>query len=261
MNYLLKSKPKHEHRIKVIAVISLFVFLSLFGYLFPNFTRNTLFFVARPLWSLSSNVTEPFSIIKNYFVLKSKIIKENLALEEELESLRLKELDRVVLAKENQDLKSQLGRESNTNRIISRVLSKPPRSSYDTLVIDVGSVHGIKFDSKVYSEDNVLIGLIKEVTTNTSIVELFSSGNVKQEAVLTRTGASFTLVGRGGANFELEVPKDTDVLWGDVFVYPSLSSSVLGSVYYIDVGSQSSFKTVYVKIPGSVFSVKWVFVE
>ncbi len=69
------------------------------------------------------------------------------------------------------------------------------------------------------------------------------------------------LSGAGGGNITLEVPKDTDVLWGDVFVYPGIAPSVLGSVYYIDNNSQSAFKTVYIRVPGNLFSAQWVFVE
>ena len=151
--------------------------------------------------------------------------------------------------------------ETSKSRVLSRVLSKPPYSPYDTFVVDVGSNEGILQGSKVYLSDNIIIGVVKNVTSQTTLVELFSSGSLKQEAVLSRTGESFTLVGQGGANFKIEVPKDTDILWGDVFVYPNMQHYVLGSVYYIDVNSQSSFKTVYLRIPGNVFSVQYVFVE
>ena len=261
MNYLLRNKPKNERDGKILGVITLFIALSLFGFLFPNFSRMTAFFVARPIWSIGSVVTKPFGSVKNYFVSKNSLIRENLSLENEINTLKLKEVDYDLLSKENENLKNQMGRASNSNRIISRVLSKPPRSPYDTLVIDVGSSHNISIGDKVYSAGNIIIGKVSEVTGNTSIVELFSKGDLKQESVLLRTGASFTLIGAGGANFELEVPKDTDVLWGDVFVYPGLSSSALGAVYFIDDSSKGSFKTIYLRIPGNVFSVQWVFVE
>ena len=110
-------------------------------------------------------------------------------------------------------------------------------------------------------QTRVVIGTITKVTPRSSLVTLFSSGSQKQELVLERTGTTYELVGQGGANLSVEVPKDADVLWGDIFVYPGLTSSVVGSVYYIDVNAQSSFKTVYVRIPGNVFDSRWVYVE
>jgi cell shape-determining protein MreC len=166
------------------------------------------------------------------------------------------------LSKEFEDLKNQFSRKDGTSSgIVSRVLSEPPYSPYDTLVIDAGSSEGVSLGDQVYVSDNIIVGMIKNVTPHTSLVELFSNGANEQEATLARTGATFVLKGAGGANMKLEVPKDTDVIWGDIFLYPKLSPSTIGSVYYIDVNSQSSFKTVYIRMPGNVFSVKYVLIE
>jgi len=261
MNYRLRNKPKSKHRTPLISVLVLFVLLSLSASFFPKAVRTGFYDVSRPLWSLGRGASKSFLNVKNFFILKSALVSENLSLQDEISNLRLKQFDYGVLLQENQDLKGQLGRSAYSSRVISRILSKPPISLYDTFVIDAGSSDGILLGNKVYSSDTIIIGLIKEVTSHISLVQLFSSGNQKQQATLLRTGASFILEGQGGANFKLEVPKETDVLWGDVFVYPSLSSSVIGSVYYIDTNSQSAFKTLYLRVPGNVFSSQFVFVE
>ena len=261
MNYPLKSKPKHEHRLRIILVIGLFLSLSLLAFILPNFTRSVLYTISRPLWLMSDSVSESFLGIKGYFSFKNALIKRNSALEEELASLKLKETDYDFISAEIADLKTELGRSGSMSRIYSQVLSKPPRSPYDTLVIDQGITEGISVGNKVYLSGNIVSGVGSWVTAHTSLVELFSSGNQKQEVVLSRTGVSFELKGRGGANFQLEVPKDTDIAIGDVFEYPGISSSIIGSVYHIDSGSQSSFKIIYVRIPVNVFSAKSVYVE
>ena len=239
----------------------LFVLFSLLLYLFPRAMSKVGYFLARPLWLASSVVKTTSLKVADFFVFKSILISRNLSLEDQLSALKLKEVDYDILSKENQDLKSELGRKENVNRTVSFILSKPPASPYDTLVIDLGSADGITLGSKVYISDNVIVGLVSNVTPRTSLVELFSSGNKKQEAILARTGVSFTLTGRGGSNLELEVPKDTDILWGDGFMYPNIAPSLIGTVYYIDTNSQSSFKKIYLRVPGNVFSTKYVFVE
>jgi cell shape-determining protein MreC len=235
--------------------------LGLFINIFPNFTRTTSFTISKPLWLLSDIVAKTSIKIKNYFVFKDSLISENLSLKEEILNSKLKEVDYEILSKEFENLKNQLGRRENTSHIVSRVLSKPPNSPYDTFVIDVGSSDGISLGNKVFISNNIIIGLIKNVTPHTSLVELFSNGDLKQETTLSRTGASFVLKGLGGANLELEVPKDTDIVWGDIFLYPKFSPSIIGSVYYIDTNSQNSFKKIYIRVPGNVFSTKYVFVE
>ncbi len=261
MNYLLKSKPEHKQRGKIISVIVLFCLLISFNYLFPNFIRTTFLTISRPLWIIRGVISNPLSNIKDYFVSKDSLIVENISLKEDITNLRLKEIDYEVLSKEFEDLKNQLNRKENLSRIVSRVLSKPPISPYDTLIIDVGSSDGIFIGNRVYLSDNIVIGLVKNVTPHTSLVELFSNGDREQEVTLSRTGTSFVLKGLGGANLELEVPKDTDIVLGDIFLYPKFTPAVIGSVYYIDANSQSSFKKIYVRVSGNVFSAKYVFIE
>ncbi len=261
MNYLLKSKPKHEHRWKIITVAVLFGILFFFGFIFSDFSRNIFWQISRPFWVGENLISKSVRGFSGFFSSKNTLIKKNLELEDKIASLELKEIDHDSLLKENQELKEQIGRKIEKNLVFAKVLSKPPRSPYDTFVLDIGSNQGIAPGGRVYISDNVIIGLVTTVTSNTSLTKLFSSSGNKQESVLSRTGASFLLEGQGGANFELVVPKDTDILWGDTFTYPGLNYPVLGSVYYIDTNSQSSFKTIYIRTPGNVFQSQSVFVD
>ena len=261
MNYPLKSKPKYPNRFPIISIVVLFILLSFSAFLFSNTFRSALFGISRPLWSLRHSVSKSFVSVKNFFILKSILVSENLFLQDELADLKLKQFDYDILLQENQNLKNELGRSGKSHRVISAILSKPPFSPYDTFVIDAGSSDGVVVGSRAYISESIIVGLVKEATAHTSLIQLFSSGNQKQQATLSRTGASFTLEGSGGANFKLEVPKEADILLGDVFLYPSLSSSVIGTVYYIDTNSQSAFKTVHLRIPQNIFQSRYIWVE
>ncbi|MBA3733199.1 rod shape-determining protein MreC [Patescibacteria group bacterium] len=260
MNYPLKSKPKNENRGKVIAIITITLILFLGLFLMPNYLRVVATGVSLPIWSVTDQVVNPFFKIKNFLSFKGTLIKENLKLQDETVTLKLRQMDYDVLSKENQEIKTVLGRKNSIHRVAG-ILSKPPRSPFDTFVIDAGSSEGVFIGNKVYISENIIIGTITNVTPHTSLVQLFSTGGLKQDAVVSRTGTMLTITGRGGANFEIEVPKDTDILWGDSFLYPGLNSSILGNVYYIDTNSQSSFKTIYIRIPGNVFDSKVVYIE
>lgn len=261
MSYLLKSKPPRKHFLKkATLIIFVFCFFMLLELFFTNAVIRISHTIAKPLWFGSNFLTKPLYEVKNFFTSKNELIKKNLELENEIMVLKLKEIDYNLLSKEFDELKNQFGREADS-RVVARILSRPPQSPYDTLVIDLGSLSGVLQDSKVYISENIIIGLVKEITPNTSLVELFSSGNKKQEAAVSRTGSSYILNGLGGGNFVLEVPKDTDIIWGDVFLYPEFSPSILGTVYYIDSSSQSSFKKIYIRVPGNIFSNKYVFIK
>ncbi len=250
-----RTKGKH---LKTIVTVVLFVVLSACVYVFPNATRSVSTAIAKPLWIVRGNVGRPFTFARDFFAFKSSLISKNIALENEVASLRLKQIDYDAIAKENQSVMNQPDRRE---RAISRVLSKPPQSPYDTLVIGSGESDGIIVGNPVYMSDTIIVGTIASVTAHTAVAQLFSTGNSKQQATLERTGATFELSGAGGANFQVEVPKETDLTVGDTLLYPSSSLSVLATVYHIDTGSQSSFKKVYLRIPGNIFASQWLFIE
>ena len=260
MSFLLKSKPKRNYNSAIVAVVALFLILFLLSFLFPNFIRSTSFLSMRPFWLLKEKTLNSIYYTGNFFVLKSSLIKENSRLNDELTLLRLTKIDHEILLKENQELKENLG--INTNeRVVGNILSKPPFSPFDTFVINIGLDHGVGLGNKVYISDSIILGIISNVTKNTSIVKLFSSSAEVSGAVSSRTGATYSLKGNGGANFQIEVPRETDILWGDTFLYPGRTDSVLAVVYFVDSSSQSSFKTINLRIPGNAFQAKSVFVE
>jgi cell shape-determining protein MreC len=214
----------------------------------------------RPLWFFKDKTGNTFSFVTNFVSFKSSLIKENELLKDELGRLRLTKIDYDILFKENEELKAMNSMKKSSMRVIANVLSKPPQSPFDTLVLDSGKNSGIELGDKVYISDSIIVGTISEVLDDTSVVKLFSTGGEKNEVVLARTGQSFVIVGGGGQNFSLEVPKETDILWGDTLVYPGSSDFALATVYFVDSSSQSSFKTVHMRIPSSVYMVKRVFV-
>lgn len=261
MNYLLKSKPKSNSK-KILGLIVLIIAVLFLGtYLFLPTIQSFSHTTALPVWTFRNYTTNSLATLFGSFRTKLSLVEENKSLKEQLESLNLKQLDYDVLLKENQDLKDLLGRPYLQNKIITRIVSKPPRSPYDTFIVDAGSSSGISENRLVYISGNIIVGKVSSAMNHSSIVTLFSTNGVRQQAILERTGAMYELVGKGGANFSIELPKDADILWGDVFLYPTINSSIIGNVYYIDTNSQSAFKTVFVRVPGNVFESKWLFVE
>ena len=275
MNYLQKNKNSNfgkmldkinSNRLKIIFIVFFFILLSGFVFLFPKVTRNVLTTTAVPIWTVRDTFANGLGNIGNFFSFKSSLVAQISSLQNQVASLELKQTDYDAISKENQDLKSLLGQTTgnvgNPNgRILARVLSKPPESPYDTFVLSAGADEGSAVGEKVYISDTILIGQVASVTSKTSIVNLFSKSGMTNELDDERTGATYEVVGRDGANMSVEVPKDADILWGDVFTYPTIKTSVVGSVFYIDQSAQSSFKTIYLRVPGNVFQTEWVIVE
>lgn len=261
MNYHLKSKKNNNNPKKIFIVFVVVIFIFIIYQLTFSFFRSLSHRTSVPVWIFSDYISNSLASIGNIFESKENLIVENEVLKEEIKKLKLEQIEYGVLIKENQELKSLFGRSNLKDKIITRIVSKPPRSPYDTLIIDAGRRDGVKNDSLVYISNNIVVGKVSDVLETTSVVTLFSTGGYKQEALLERTGAVFELIGKGNANFSIELPKDTDVIWGDLLLYPSVNSSIIGNIYYIDSSSQSAFKTVFIRAPGNVFESKWLFVE
>ena len=271
MNYLQRNRNKYPNFLKIIFIVTFFILLSVFSFLFPKAMRSVLTTTAIPIWTVRDTIIGGFQNVTGFFSFKSALVSQVSSLQNQITTLELKQTDYDAVVKENQDLKNLYGRSDSNigmetasginGRILARVLSAPPQSPYDTFVLDAGSANGLSVSNKVYISDTILIGEIGSVTDKTSIVNLFSKSGMTNSLTLSRTGAVYDVKGLGGANMSVEVPKDADILWGDVFEYPNLKTSVVGSVYYIDQSAQSSFKNIFIRVPGNVFQTKWVMVD
>jgi len=263
MNYLQKNRKTYPNFLKIIFIALLFILLFGLSAIFPKAMRGFFTTTAVPVWKVSEVVGNGFQNVTGFFAFKSSLSAQVASLQNQVASLELKQVDYDAVTKENQDLKILFGQNpTNPNsRVLAGVISKPPQSPYDTFVLDAGSENGIVVGDKVYISDTVLVGEIASVTGKNSIVNLFSKSGMTNALSDERTGATYQISGDGGANMSVEAPKDADILWGDTFSYPSLATSVVGSVFYIDQSAQASFKTVFLRVPGNVFQTKWVFVE
>ncbi len=264
MNSLLKSKPKSNVK-KVLGTILVVLacFLSL-QFFFPNVLSSTVLFIAKPVWIFRDATVNSSSGFFNFFSFKSTLRKENETLREELLAWRVRESEFNQMEVEYQDLKALLG-DAATSSVksagtLARVLSKPPFTPYDSFVVDKGSDVGVSIGNLVYANEALVIGRITKVTSRVSFVTLFSSGGEPQEFLVSRTGVSLSVTGKGGGNFEIYVPKDFDIKVGDSLTEPSYDVGIVAEVYAVDETSQNSFKRVYARVPKAIFQSKWVLI-
>lgn len=260
MHFHLKSKPKNYfgNGVKFAVLLStILFFITIFA---PNVTTGRMHAVFKPFWYMKDKSIGMTEYLSGFFYFKSSLIKHNADLEEEVNNLRMLKIDYETLLKESSEIKDQFGMDVSYRKIIGNILSKPPQSPYDTFVIDVGTEVGVSTGDLVYLSDSIVVGEVYEVTNKTSIVKLFSSGDGGIEVMSSRTGSNFVMNGNGGANFSFEVPKETDIVWGDTFIYPKGNGAVIANVYFVDTNSQSSFKNVNLRYPVNIFQAKRVFV-
>ena len=265
MNYL-RAKKNAIAKDKKKIILKIFVFLTVFFLILGQkdirsfFTRAFLS-IGQPIWYLGNGFSTKLGDL--YLILKTKksLRDENDSLNDKVNKLVAENLDRKTLFEENILLKDMLGRKSETNLVLAIILSKPNIAPYDILVIDTGSLNGIKIEDKVFAYGNILIGQISEVYPKTSKVRLFSTAGQKTNVILGNKDIYFDAIGRGGGNFEITVPSDFEVVRGDNAIYPNIYPYIIGVVEDIIFDSRDPLKKVFLRSPINFQELKFIQVE
>src|SRR3989344_2911741 len=223
MSYLL---DKREKRKKILKLLGLVLALVIFVY-FRNPIFGGLAYVAqiifRPFLSAGGSVGGKVSSWGGYFQFKKSLQNENEDLRLRLGEMEAKIANWSILSDENIKLKEILGRSENRKLILAAILAKPDRSPYDTLIIDAGSKIGIEAGSIVFAHGDVPVGRVSDVYSDSSKVILFSNPGEKTEILISGKDIFMPIVGRGGGNFEMTLPRDFVLEKGTEVQLPGLA--------------------------------------
>jgi len=211
-----------------------------------------------PFWKLSTVVRDFSSSNMELLRSKQNIVKENQKL---LEEISLKEKDLIfisVLKKENEELKKIEKGANYRDMIITSVISRPPKTPYDILIIDSGKLSNIDVGNKVLIDGDVFVGEVYEVSDYTSKVKLYSSPEEKTDVLIGENKIQKEAIGMGAGNFKIEIPKEIEVKIGDAIEVPSITANIFGVVEKIEEKSADSFKVVLFKSPVNIQEIKFV---
>src|SRR3989338_143132 len=249
MSYLLDKKAKQKKYFYGV----FFVVILFFVFYFRSGIWNGLSFVShtvfRPVLVVGNSIGGKLGSIGSYFSSKNALLLQNQNLQSKLNEAeaRMSNYDSIVA--DDASIKEILARKDvKVNMTLSAILSKPNLSPYDTLIIDVGIKDGIKIGDIVFAIGNIPIGRISDVYQNSSKVILFSNSGEKTQAVVYIKPASpslgepvlpdtssnkpvstspnpgknifVELIGRGGGNFEMIMPRDLVLSEVDQVVFP-----------------------------------------
>lgn len=231
MSYLQDKRIKHKKYLKI--ALSVFIFLILFY--FRSGIFNGLSYVTgglfRPVLIVGGNIGEKFRSFGAYFISKSSLYKENEDLKSQINESVADRANYAAVVDENIKLKEILGRKNEgTVMTLASIISKPNQSLYDTLVIDAGEAEGIKEGSMVFAFGDIPIGRVSIVYPHSSKIVLFSSSGERTQAFIGSKSSPddksgdllLELVGRGGGNFEMIIPRDLILQKGDLAVWPGM---------------------------------------
>lgn len=97
----------------------------------------------------------------------------------------------------------------------ARVLSAPPRTQYDTLLIAAGAGDGVLVGDRA-SVEGFVVGVVTRVSQSSALVELYSSPGAMHDARIGNTEGVVEALGIGGGALEATVPGEIKVERGDI---------------------------------------------
>ncbi len=242
------------------------------------------FFAPRILSGFFSEIFSPL-----WRIAESRNSAQVASLQEQLQSFEAASSSIAFLEQENAELKSMLGRTPAATSILATVLKKPPFSSYDNLIIDVGADHGVVVGDIVYAMSpaitiigtstdvfsnasssassstpsapigvHIPIGVIAEVDPTTSKVDLFSSPDEKYTVEIGTHHLAVNATGRGSGSFQAILPREAGITVGDLVTIPSIQPIVFSTVSDILSDPARPYATVLFQSPINITTLHWV---
>jgi cell shape-determining protein MreC len=210
-----------------------------------------------PLMGLASSVSA-VEAIEGVVVSKESLQKERDALLTRIGDLEYQSLLADTLRQENIELRTLLNASLPENGVTAKILVRPDRSAYDTLVIDRGEASGIAVGDIALASGSVAFGVVREVGQATALIELYSSPEKTTDVVLA-DGTILVAEGKGGGMFSAEAAHDVPVTLGDT-VSLSGSSQPFAFARVTDItGSPADpFKTIRFSNPVNFYTLRFV---
>jgi len=258
----MRRNPKSKNK-KIFAglvVVGVFVIIILLRYFAPTFVGNVTMFVATPIIKSGDITSSVGSAVIDLFTSKYKLQTENADLKNQIAELQVAQDRDKLLTQENTDLKTLLGRHSSNASVLASVISKPPLSLYDTIVVDVGSADKVAVGDKVIALGNVPIGSVHAVYAHTSIVELYSSSGQKVDVRIGKN-IQTSAEAQGGGSFIIKLPKGTAVAVGDPIVAPGIEANIFGAVETIETNDNDPFIYVRFSLPVNMQELNFVQID
>ncbi len=138
----------------------------------------------------------------------------------------------------------------------ARVIARPPRTHFDSLIIDLGSDEGVVAGDTV-TVFGVMVGSVSSVSNDTAVVQLTSSPGSTRDFELGEPKAVVVAEGKGGGSFEALVPRDVVLALGDVVT--DIESGYPGAVVRGVASSTSDVtNTLYLSLPVALIDISIV---
>lgn len=247
------SRSHNKKNISFFLLTFGLVAIVIFGILFSG----TLFRLASLL--IVSFALPPSN---EYMLLPKNILASRLSdTERELSQIRYQSVLFTALLEENQRLADELELREPHEVGIGRVISYPPRTHYDTLLVSLKDEHAISKGNLVLFE-NILLGTVERTASRSALVSLFTSPGTTFDVRVGEPSAIVIAQGLGGGTFIFDVPNEIAIDAGDTVLSVAYGTRMVGVVQSITEDPDRTSKRVHAHSGVSLSDVRFVhFIE
>ncbi len=228
VNYRRTSRNKNLFLVAVFGGVLLLLIVLL-----PILLATTASYVIVPIAKTKTWFAESTSSLPQFLRERSALISEIQSLEENIASASGNRSTIDSLVKENEELRSLLGYEGE-KRILAGIIGRPDTLPNDTLMLDRGSQQGVLVGAPVFINDSTIIGIVRFVTPQSSLVELITTPDFETTVFIVGPDIFTTAVGVGGGQLRVGVPQGIPLEVGNLVVIPSVTSGVYGEINVVN---------------------------
>jgi rod shape-determining protein MreC len=233
----LRNRDKKIKKMAALIIGCFFLFLFVFNNSFSFFISKTALIIAHPFLKLSNSLTEKGGLEEENFVLKQKI----------------NELEAKLILYENSEKEI-----ANQDYLTAYILSRPPQSPYDILIIEAGFENGVQKNMEVTAYGSILLGYVSDVFPKISKVKLISFPKEETNAVFSSLNIPIIALGKGGDNLEINFPQSIEVNIGEKITTIGSNPALVGIVEKIEKSPAEPFQKILFRLPLNIQELKYV---
>lgn len=250
------SRNSKQKFIFVAALCVCAIFLALYA---KSLVQSISMTFLEPWYRIERYMQESSATIPYFVRSRNELQAQMSALENQLYALQDVNDALRALAYENEALRLEVGRPS-TQLLAAGVLAQPPRTPYDTFLIDRGSVDGVVLHAPVISGSKTAIGYVTHVEDHAAVATLFSAPDVMTTVYVFGPNIFATAHGEGGGVLRVLVPQGVKISEGDLVVTPLFDVYPLGTVSRVEsvVSEPDQYAFVTFPVPMKTMRTVWV---
>ncbi len=259
-NYLSTKKGNSRQRYlpKGLRVtIALLICGVVLLFLVPKVVRGVVSIILYPIeatrvWVLESSDSLPF-----YLRERATLVSEIEMLKQQVATNAGTENTLSKVQAENEQFRL-LCAAVPQERIIARVVGRPPQLPYDVLMLDRGSAHGVVDAAPVFVGSDQIVGYVSRVYEKTALVTMVSTADFTSMAYIIGPNIYTYAKGIGGGLLRVEVPQGIPLHVGDTVILPAIDSGVYGAIAEVTTSPTQPEQYGYVPMNQNIQSMQYV---